>query len=375
MNRLPLQGVRVLDFTNLLPGPLATLMLAETGAAIVKVERPGGDLGRRRVSGKTAESVEFALLNRGKKSIVLDLKTGEGSGMARKLALEADVLVEQFRPGVMARLGLGYEALRERNPGLIYCSISGYGQNGPLAGVAAHDLNYIARSGMLGTSVGQDGRPVLPQGQMADIGGGSYPAVINILLALLRRKDTHAGCYLDIAMAENTFAWMRRPLACVFAGDPAPAPGAGRNTGGSPRYCTYLAADGVALAVAAIEEPFWNRFCDLIDLSKAERNDSADPAGVLRRVADRLAARSSAEWKKRFENEDVCVEVVQSVEAAFNDPHFRERGVFARQLRLHGNQVIPALPMPLAGEFLSPETRGYPALGNARADATDLWEQ
>lgn len=377
-SKQPLEGIRVLDFSTLFPGPLATLLLAEVGAAVVKVERPGGgDPGRagRSPLDEDVAEIDFALLNRGKKSVVLDLKTPDGCAAARRLATEADVLVEQFRPGVMARLGLGYEALRELNPRLIYCSISGYGQNGPLANVAAHDLNYMARSGMLGISVDASGKPVLPQGQIADVGGGSFPAVINILLALMQRRQTGRGCYIDVAMAENTFAWMRRVLAPVLAGHPPTPPGSLSSAGGSPRYGVYLALDGVALSVAANEERFWTRFCDLIGLSATERNDKTDPVGVKALVAARLATRTGEEWERVFFGEDVCVERVRGVDEALKDPHFLERGIFSRKLRLHDKRLVPALPVPLSQQFLSDLEDGYPALGDTAADSTDIWQR
>lgn len=372
-HRLPLEDLRVLDFTTLLPGPLATLFLAEAGASVLKIERPTGDPGRNSRTRHQGEPVEFALLNRGKKSMVADLKRPEDKRIVMRLANEADVLVEQFRPGVMTRLGLGYEQLQAGNPRLIYCSISGYGQTGPLAQVAGHDLNYVARSGMLGQSVDGDGKPVLPQGLIADIGGGTYPAVINILMALQSRSATGRGCHLDIAMCENTFAWMRNALAPVFVGKPATAPNHHPHTGGSPRYMVYLAKDGVALAVAPIEEPFWQRFCEIIGLPPDQRDDRADPAGVRERVAARLAERLASEWTTLFAGEDVCVEIVQDVNAAFDEPHFKARGVFDRHLRLHDGHDVPALPVPLDGQFTRREPASYPALGSIDLNGTDPW--
>ncbi len=210
---LPLAGIRVLDFTTLLPGPLATLMLVDAGASVVKIESPkGGDRGRANQPRDGEESIQFALLNKGKKSLALDLKSDAGRTAVLGLAYQADVLVEQFRPGVMARLGLGYEALKARNPRLVYCSISGYGQTGPLAQAVGHDVNYVARSGMLALSVGADGHPVLPAAAAADIGGGSMPAVTNILMALLQRHASghrhgreHAG--LDATRTGAGTAW------------------------------------------------------------------------------------------------------------------------------------------------------------------------
>jgi crotonobetainyl-CoA:carnitine CoA-transferase CaiB-like acyl-CoA transferase len=182
----PLAGVRVIDFSTLLPGPLATLMLAEAGAEIVKIEKPWlGDELRAYAPQSGGSSIGFALLNRGKRSVALDLKDPAARGRLLPLLRTAAVLVEQFRPGVMARLGLGYEAIREINPRIVYCSITGYGQSGPKAAVAGHDLNYGAETGLLALAAGGPaGAPTVPPGLIADIGGGALPAVINILLAL-----------------------------------------------------------------------------------------------------------------------------------------------------------------------------------------------
>ena len=205
--RLPLDGVKVLDFSTLLPGPLASLLLAEAGAQVVKVERPGGEDMRRYPFPFGETSANFALLNRGKTSLCLDLKDHDDRRRLEPYIAGADVLIDQFRPGVMDRLGLGYDRLREINPRLIYCSITGYGQDGPRRDAAGHDLNYLAETGLLGLTRGADGAPVLPAILAGDIGGGAYPAVINILLALRRRDADGAGCRLDIAMADNLFTF------------------------------------------------------------------------------------------------------------------------------------------------------------------------
>ena len=199
----PLQDLLVLDFTTLLPGPLATLWMREAGARVIKIERPPiGDEMREYEPRFGSTSVNFALLNAGKESLALDLKDDADRARLEPLLLEADVLVEQFRPGVMARLGLDYATLKSRNPGLIYCSITGYGQSGPKAQVAAHDLNYIADTGLLSLV-----EPALPPVLVADIGGGSYPALANVLLALLQRANTGEGAWLDISMTDNLFPW------------------------------------------------------------------------------------------------------------------------------------------------------------------------
>lgn len=357
----PLSGMRILDLTSLLPGPLATLMLAEAGAEVLKVERPGiGDAGRVSRLGAQGENIEFAMINRGKSSMALDLKADRDRLI--ELAKQADVLVEQFRPGVMDRLGLGYAALSAINPRLIYCSITGYGQTGPMAKAAGHDLNYVARTGMLAISVDSDGLPVMPQGHFADIGGGTFPAVVNILMALLQREKTGTGCHIDIAMCENSFAWMRRGLAPVLAGRKPPEPGRYPHAGGTPRYAIYPTADG-ALSVAGLEQPFWNCFCDLIGLDAVERDDRADAEAVRGHVARRLLTRTADQWMEIFAGEDVCVEKIVGLEEAVKDPHFEARGVFAKRIALHDGTTIPALPVPISPQFRSDETTGYPELG------------
>jgi len=205
----PLSGVLVLDFTTLLPGPLATLMLAEAGAEVIKIERPGGEDMRAMPPLLDDEAAVFGLLNRGKKSVVLDLKNSSERSRLRSLLAKADVLVEQFRPGVMERLDLGFAAVKAINPRIVYCSISGYGQQGPRAGEAGHDINYQSRTGLLAIQPGPLDRPVIPPALVADIAGGTMPAVINILLGLRQRDQTGEAVYLDVAMTDAmfTFAW------------------------------------------------------------------------------------------------------------------------------------------------------------------------
>src|SRR5919112_3205091 len=210
---LPLDGLLVLDFSTLLPGPLATLMLAEAGAEVVKGERPGGERLPQSPPYGGGTSAPFAVLNGGKRSLFVDLKTEEGRRELEPWLRRADVIVEQFRPGVMDRLGLGYEAVRIRNPRVVYCSISGYGQAGPRAQEAGHDLHYQAVTGLLSLSPGTGEAPTVPAALVADVGGGSFPAVMNILLALRQRDATGEGCFIDVAMAGAmvTFGWFRPP--------------------------------------------------------------------------------------------------------------------------------------------------------------------
>lgn len=365
---IPLEGVRVLDFSTLLPGPLATLILAEAGARVTKIERPGRGDEIRSYEPKFGESsVNFALLNRGKESLEVDLKSPKGRERLLPLVEGADVLVEQFRPGVMERLGLGYEDVSKINPGIVYCSITGYGQSGPRSGVAAHDLNYVSEAGLLSIVEGDDGAPVLPPVLLADIGGGTYPAVINILLALFVREKTGEGAHLDISMSDNVFPFLYWALGNGTAANEWPKPGGELVTGGSPRYNLYRAADGGYVAAAPLEEHFWRNFCDMLGLEDELRDDARDPEATAAGVAERIAEHPTEHWREQFREKDVCCSIVRSVREAMQDEHFRARGLFDREVEDGAaGRTISALPLPLAPGFLRPEKRlGYPALGEA----------
>jgi crotonobetainyl-CoA:carnitine CoA-transferase CaiB-like acyl-CoA transferase len=265
----PLAGVKVLDFSTLLPGPMAGLMLAEAGADVVKIERPGVGEELRHYEPKWGrDAIGFALLNRGKKSLAIDLKDLRQVALLEPLIRKADVLIEQFRPGVMDRLGLGFRALSAINPRLVYCSITGYGQTGPKAGTAGHDLNYLGDAGLLSLSLGDPQRPTVPPVLAADLAGGSYPAVVNILLALMQRERTGKGSHLDIAMTDNLFMLMTWAMGQGLAAGRWPVSGNEFLTGGSPRYQIYPTADGRYLAVAALEQKFWDTVCELIGLPR-----------------------------------------------------------------------------------------------------------
>jgi crotonobetainyl-CoA:carnitine CoA-transferase CaiB-like acyl-CoA transferase len=368
----PLAGITVIDFSTLLPGPLASLILAEAGAVVVKIERPpGGDELRGYEPAFGAASAGFALLNRGKRSIALDLKANGARERLLPLLRAADVLIEQFRPGVMDRLGLGYAALAAINPRLVYCSISGYGQTGPKACVAAHDLNYLAETGLLHLAAGADGAPVVPPALIADVAGGSYPAVLNILLALRERDASGRGCHLDIAMTDHLFPLMWWALGQGFAARRWPRPAGELLTGGSPRFQIYRTAAARFLAAAPLEQRFWERFAELIGLEPALRNDRSDPAATIARVAEIIRAQDAAYWQARFAGEDVCCALVATLEEAVRDPHFVGGGLFAGALTDGAGRSMPALPVPLAPAFRAPRAASYPALG----EANDLLEQ
>jgi alpha-methylacyl-CoA racemase len=362
----PLTGVKVLDFSTLLPGPLASLLLAEAGAEVIKVERPGGEEMRRYAGPFGEASASFALLNRGKTSLCLDLRSPADRGRLDPYLASADILIEQFRPGVMERLGLGFDQLRAANPRLIYCSITGYGQDGPLVAAAGHDLNYMAETGALALSCGADGAPTPPPVLAADIAGGAYPAVVNILLALLHREKTGCGCHIDIAMADNLFTLLYWGLAAGFATGEWPRPGNELVTGGSPRYQVYRTSDERFIAAAPLEDRFWQNFCDAIGLPADERDDQHEPRAVIAAVAARIREATAEEWRTRFAGLDVCVSVVTSLREAVTHPHFAARGLFTRRVSDGEGRFISALPVPVVPALRTEdEVLGYPLLGSA----------
>lgn len=361
----PLEGCLVVDFSTLLPGPLATLLLAEAGAEVIKIERPGGDEMRAWEPRWGSQSVNFALLNRGKKSVVVDLKDAQQRRTLEPFIARADVLVEQFRPGVMARFGLDYARASAINPRIVYCSITGYGQTGPKRHVAAHDVNYIAQSGLLSLSMGSRPHPVLPPVLIADIAGGSYPAVMNVLLALRERELTGRGRHLDVSMSDNLFTLTYWALGRGFATGEWPGNGTDIVTGGSPRYQLYPTRDDRTLAVGALEQRFWDTFCDIVGLESELRNDANDPAATITRLRDIIASETAATWSTRIAGRDCCCCVVATIEEASRDPHFTARGLFQHLLADDDGRAIPAMHVPIDGGFRGDPTNavGAPMLG------------
>ena len=294
----PLAGIRVLDFTTLLPGPLATLMLAEAGAEVIKIERPGGEDMRRYDPKWQGEGAAFALLNRGKKSLVLDLKAQADRERLQPLLEQADILVEQFRPGVMARLGLGYEAVRKINPRIIYCSISGYGQDGPRAAEAGtrSQLYRPDRFACLATGAGDDLRSCRPPWSRISPADRFQPSSTSCWPCASAMRPVQ-GCHLDIAMTDAMFTFAWHALAAGFATGKFPASGESWLVGGSPRYQLYPTRDGKLVACGALEQHFWAAFhcrdqaCGGIHRRPA-RSDSDAAA-----VAKIMAARTAEEWQ------------------------------------------------------------------------------
>ena len=361
-----LEGIKVIDFSTLLPGPLASLFLSETGAEVIKIEKPGvGDEIRLSNPQWGEQSVSFSLLNRGKKSLSLDLKDPKNLKILIPILKEADIIIEQFRPGVMKRLGLDYESVKKINQDIIYVSITGYGQYGPKSMVAGHDLNYIGNAGLLSISMGRDNDTVVPPALVADIAGGSYPAVINILLALRKRDLNREGSYIDLSMTENLFPFMFWGLGSGFAHNKWPGNSDGVLSGGSPRYNIYKTSDGSYVAAAPLEDRFWNKFCEAIELPKKFIKMQNDQEKVIQEIRKIIGQKEKNYWLDVFNKADCCCSIVKSIEEAINDNHFKVRKIFENKIINNLGEEIPALPIPVDMQFRKDQKRvSAPSLGD-----------
>jgi crotonobetainyl-CoA:carnitine CoA-transferase CaiB-like acyl-CoA transferase len=372
MAALPLEGLRVLDLTRLLPGPAATLLLADLGADVVKVEDVGaGDYLRwtpphYHGGDATASSAAFLALNRNKRSIRIDLKTEAGADALRRLARDADVLIESFRPGVLDALGVGYERLRQEHPGLVYCAISGYGQDGPGRDRAGHDLNYVGVTGLLALTGERGGPPVPSAGQIADFGAGATMAAFGILAALRERDRSGQGQLVDVSMTDGALSWLAVPAAQHLAGDPVPERGAFALAGGLACYRPYRCADGGWVTLGALERKFWDVLCrgvgreDLLDRH-------LDPVGSAthRALEELFASRTRHEWTAFADEHDCCLAPVLELDEALEAPLFRERGMVVEAPRAGSDEPVRQLgsPIRLSATPAQPARRAAPGRG------------
>jgi crotonobetainyl-CoA:carnitine CoA-transferase CaiB-like acyl-CoA transferase len=317
-----LQGIRVLDFTRLYPGPLCTLMLADLGADVVKVEAPGGEMGRLMPPFKGSQSVAFLQLNRNKRSLILDLRKEEAALIVKKLLQTTDILIESFRPGVMKRFGLDYESLRNEFTTLIYCSISGYGQTGPNAGKPGHDLNYISVAGILGA---QEKMSVIPPVQIADT-VGAFQASSAILAALFQRSRTAAGQFLDISLLDGAFFAILLLAGAQLSG--LNAKSEQFLTGRLACYNIYRTLDDRYLTVALVEAKFWNNFCEKIVLPElASKQFHPNQQEIINTIAERLATKPLTDWIEYFDSEDVCIAPVHSIAEAMQSDYAKKLSI------------------------------------------------
>lgn len=363
----PLHGIRILDLTRLLPGGYATLLMADLGADVIKVEEPGrGDYIRWTPPLVGEFSASHIALNRNKRSITLNLKSDGGRGAFERLAGDADVVIESFRPGVMERLGLGWARLHDLNPHLIYCAISGYGQEGPRSQTAGHDVNYIGYAGAL-SIMGEEGRrPVVPGLQIGDLAGGGMAAVIALLAALVQRERTGTGDFCDISMMDGVISWLSIHAAEFVATKKVPERELMHLSGAYPCYRVYPAADGF-LSVGALEPQFWTALCTALERPDLEGDAFAMGARrnvVIAELEALFATRTRAQWMELLADLDVCVGPVNDFAEAFDDPQARHREMFVDgEIPGVGAWTFVGDPIKLAGSHSEITRLPPPGLG------------
>ncbi|MED5463052.1 MAG: CoA transferase [Myxococcota bacterium] len=347
----PLEGIRVLDLSRYLPGPYLTRMLADLGADIIKVESPSGDPARYTPPQSGSYSALFGAVNAGKRSIVLDFKKEAGVAILKELVPHCDVVVESFRPGVATRLGIDYEQLSAINPRIIMCSISGFGQRGPLASVPGHDLNYIARAGVLGLFGPADAPPPVPGVQMADVAGGALTASTGVLAALIERDKTGKGRFLDISMTRSVLSLAATSTATLGLGMDAPR-GKDFLSGGVPCYQVYPTRDGRFMSLGALEPTFFATFCELAgvpELASSIYATGEEGDTVIAKLRELFLSKTQREWVELLQGAEVCCEPVKTMSEALEDP---DLGL--AQGDIDGYRVVlPHLGVDLSTEGLS----------------------
>ena len=323
---LALEGIRILDLTWLLP---YTTLLADFGAEVIKVEEPTrGDYARWNPPMVGGLSQYFLSLHRNKKSLTLNLKTEKGKEIFYRLVEKSDVIIESFRPGVTKRLGVDYETVKKFNPKIIYCSVSGYGQDSPYKDLPGHDINYVSIAGILGLTRRPGEPPTIPGVQIADLGGGVLMATASILIALIAREKTGKGQYIDIAMTDGAISWLTIPSAFYFAEgekfDVEKIPVVGY----PPCYNVYETKDGKYISIGCLEERFWRNLCvslgreDLINYQFANGEKGKEVKNILQKI---FKTKTRDEWFKELSKVDVCVGPVYNLDETFNDPHTLKR--------------------------------------------------
>ena len=354
----PLAGIRILDLTRLLPGPVTTLHLADLGAEVIKIEDPQvGDYARTLGTGQGEDSAYFRMINRNKQGLRLDLKKPEGVEVFMRLAREADVIIESFRPGVMDKLGVGYAVIAAVNPKIAYCSISGYGQDGPYKDLAGHDINYLGYAGVLDQIGSAGGNPAIPNFQIADLLGGAMTAAMGILAVVIEAQRTGQGRYIDVSMTDSVLAHTYfAMLRLNDAGQSAPR-GTDLLSGGLPCYATYRCADGKHMAVGALEGKFWKTACEVLghpDWLKRQWD-----AGLRGELAELFATRPRDEWASLFAAVDCCITPILSPEEALANEQILARKMvvqedgltqFAPPLKMSGFEFSIRQAAPKSGE-------------------------
>jgi len=386
MADLPLSDVKVLDLTRLLPGGFCSLLLADLGAQVLKVEDTGmGDYirwappyyGTDEQQALGTRSSLYLSLNRGKRSVRLDLKQEGGREALLRLVAAHDVVLDGFRPGVLDKLGVGYERMREANPRIVCCAITGYGQDGPYAQCAGHDMNYLGLVGLLGLTGAKDGPPVQSAGQIADLGGGALMAAFGVMAALHERERSGKGQMVDVSMADGALSWLAMVAGRYFCDEEVPRRGEQMLAGGIVCYLPYEAADGW-ITCGALEPKFWVAFCEGVDRPDlVEKQFEAPGSETWREVAAVFHSRTRAEWKAFNDERDCCIEPVLDLDEALDSELVRERGMVVEMeqpglgtvrqlgnpLKLSRTPAAPPRPAPAFGEHTEDVLReaGYSA--------------
>jgi crotonobetainyl-CoA:carnitine CoA-transferase CaiB-like acyl-CoA transferase len=324
-----LSGGKMLDLSRLLPGPYCGLLLADLGMEVLKVEDPEtGDYIREMGPVRKQDSAFFLAINRNKKSMALNLKVEEGKEIFYKLIHSYDIILESFRPGVMDRLGIGYRELKKRNPRVILCSLSGYGQDGPYRERSGHDINYIGLGGLLEITGEKNGKPISPGVQIADIGGGGMMAAIAILAAVIYRERTGKGQFLDISMLDGIISWLSLYAGKYFMDRELPKRGEMLLSGRYACYQVYLTKDGRYMSLGALEPKFWKAFCEAIgreDLVKKQYVEEEERFRLIREIQNVFQTKTQEEWVRFFRDVDACCEPVLTLEEVFHHPQVLHR--------------------------------------------------
>jgi crotonobetainyl-CoA:carnitine CoA-transferase CaiB-like acyl-CoA transferase len=333
----PLTGIKVIDLTKLAPGPHCTMILGDLGADIIKVEEPGPPTGRRAEQASATGTAQrpatglgpYNALGRNKKSIGLNLKSGPGREIFLRLAQRADVVVEEFRPGVAKRLGIDYEMLSRRNPRLVYCAVTGYGQTGPYRDYVGHDLNYIAQSGALSMIGRRDQPPTIPQNLLADYAGGGLHAAIGVLAALVARQQTGRGQYVDIAMLDGVMLLIAQALSNHFGKGWIPRRGATTLDGSAPWYNLYLTKDDKYITIGSVEPWFYANLCRALGTEEyiQDEHNSAKFDEIRARFAEVFKTRTRDEWFEVLSRNDICVGRMLTLDELERDPQIRARNM------------------------------------------------
>ncbi len=371
MSELPLAGLTVLDLSRLLPGPFCSLLLADFGADVIKVEDTGmGDYIRWSPPyydgpDETARSAMFLALNRGKRSVRIDLKSERGREVLVRLAADADVLIESFRPGVLDRLGVGYERLREQNPGLVYCAISGYGQDGPNRDRSGHDINYLGLNGVLGLTGERDGPPIQAAGQIADLGGGALMAAVGIFVALRERESSGEGQLVDCSMFDGALSWLAMVAAEALATGRARRRGDLQLAGRFVCYRPYQCADGY-VSLGALEPKFWRAWCEGVGRAELiDRQFDAPGSDAHAAVSEVFKQRTRDQWRGFASEHDCCLEPVLDLDEVLDSElvRAREMVVAIDQPGAHDPVKQLGAPIKLGRTPAQPGRRPAPALG------------